>query len=90
MPTNQSLLLSQIENLYHNNNNRTEIQRVRASLCAADNFFASTEQQDAHEALLKILNILEVQSRINLFDDQPSLTPVYSSIIHKTFYGTLK
>ena len=66
------------------------IKEVRDALGTCDLFFISSEQQDAHEALVKLLDILEESTKVNLFYEQLDMTPVYSSVIHQYFYGTLK
>ena len=81
-----STLAHLLLDLYHSNQCIYELKSV---LSSGDALFQGSFQQDAHEALLKLLNLLELDTRTNLFQSLP-LTPVFTSIIKDTFYGTLK
>lgn len=77
------------QNLYnHISDSSSLISQLRQSLGELDAFFFSTQQQDAQEALLKILCILDDCTKINLLNDM-NCTPVFSSIIKNSFYGTM-
>ncbi len=53
--------------------------------------FNSNHQQDAHESLLIILDILHSHTKIDLFPGLPFSQEAmkYSSIIRNTFYGII-
>ena len=66
------------------------MQTFRGFLGKKDPFFESPNQQDAHEALLKILSILDDCTKFNIYGDQLDITPIFSSVIRDTFYGSMK
>jgi len=81
--------LSNILNCFHIGKVDT-ISKFRDYLKEMDPFLNSSEQQDAHEAFLKVLSVLDTDNSVNIYGDQLNITPVFSSIIKDTFYGTMK
>ena len=71
--------------------NNIDISNIKQILCNLDPFFDTQLQQDAHEALLKILNILHVDTSYNPLGDislSQSNSQLYTSIIKSNFHGS--
>ncbi len=78
------LISNERDSILSNAKQRTEYSEVQG-------IFHTNCQQDAHESLLHILDILHIHSKIDLFPglafSQEAIK--YSSIIRNTFYGIL-
>ena len=77
-----------------NQTSREDLKNLKLQLGMVDSFFNSREQQDAHEALVKVFNILESITKYSVFTDliqssQPG-SQIYSSFIEDTFQGFMK
>ena len=72
-------------------NNKFDIKRIRDILCRSDPFFRNSEQQDAHEALLKVLHIIHSHTKYNLMEGMDSSqqgSQLSTSLVKRAFYGS--
>ena len=89
--TNTGLVGLLVDFVNNNYSDPGDVLLISCTLCSIDSWFATRNQQDAHEALLKILNILHDLLKVDTFQDN-----VYSQIrftcmvspVNEHFYGS--